>query len=227
MTQPPQDPWAHAPGPVPYVHGQPPPQYPTAMMPPTPAPPPSKWKRWHKVTLGVLGGLLLFFCGVAIASPPPAENNEKDAEKVALSSPAPVQQIAEEVKEETAAPETTSPKPVKTTPPSPPVKPVVVSYANCSEVRAAGKAPIRTGDPGFRTKFDRDGDGKGCELNGDDAPRTTAPKTTEPEPEPDTDPRFRTCGAANDAGYGPYVQGKDPEYDWYQDRDGDGVVCER
>lgn len=41
------------------------------------------------------------------------------------------------------------------------------------------------------------------------------------------DPRFRTCAEANAAGYGPYVRGRDPEYSWYQDRDGDGVVCER
>ncbi|WP_113700827.1 thermonuclease family protein [Nonomuraea lactucae] len=41
------------------------------------------------------------------------------------------------------------------------------------------------------------------------------------------DPRFRTCGEANAAGYGPYTRGRDPEYAWYQDRDGDGVVCER
>ncbi|WP_460476438.1 excalibur calcium-binding domain-containing protein [Brachybacterium huguangmaarense] len=37
------------------------------------------------------------------------------------------------------------------------------SYANCDEVRAAGKAPIRRGDPGFKKKFDRDGDAVGCE----------------------------------------------------------------
>jgi hypothetical protein len=42
-----------------------------------------------------------------------------------------------------------------------------------------------------------------------------------------TDPRFDTCKAANAAGYGPYQQGVDPEYDWYRDRDGDGSVCER
>jgi hypothetical protein len=29
------------------------------------------------------------------------------------------------------------------------------------------------------------------------------------------------------AGYGPYVQGRDSEYDWYRDNDHDGVVCER
>lgn len=41
-----------------------------------------------------------------------------------------------------------------------------------------------------------------------------------------TDPRFRTCGAANAAGYGPYRRGIDEEYAWYVDRDGDGLVCE-
>lgn len=37
------------------------------------------------------------------------------------------------------------------------------SYRNCSEARAAGAAPVRRGDPGYSPKFDRDGDGIGCE----------------------------------------------------------------
>jgi hypothetical protein len=41
------------------------------------------------------------------------------------------------------------------------------------------------------------------------------------------DPRFDTCTAAIDSGYGPYVSGVDAEYSWYDDRDLDGVVCER
>ncbi|QHC75296.1 hypothetical protein GSU40_04285 [Rathayibacter sp. VKM Ac-2805] len=36
-------------------------------------------------------------------------------------------------------------------------------YANCDAVRAAGAAPIRTGDAGYSRKLDRDGDGVGCE----------------------------------------------------------------
>lgn len=51
----------------------------------------------------------------------------------------------------TAAPPTTSP-PTTT-----------VSYKNCDEVRAAGAAPIRRGDPGYSENLDRDGDGIGCE----------------------------------------------------------------
>ncbi|GGV31150.1 hypothetical protein GCM10010182_63130 [Actinomadura cremea] len=58
--------------------------------------------------------------------------------------------------------------------------------------------------------------------------RTTAPKPrkTTRAPEPRTDPRFSSCAKANAAGYGPYRRGQ-PEYAWYQDRDGDGLVCER
>ncbi|WP_066373414.1 thermonuclease family protein [Herbidospora mongoliensis] len=58
--------------------------------------------------------------------------------------------------------------------------------------------------------------------------------TTSPSPSPTptgggsgNDPRFDTCAKANAAGYGPYYKGSDPEYAWYQDRDGDGIVCER
>jgi hypothetical protein len=38
-----------------------------------------------------------------------------------------------------------------------------VSYANCAEVQAAGAAPIRSGEPGWDARFDRDGDGIGCQ----------------------------------------------------------------
>lgn len=38
-----------------------------------------------------------------------------------------------------------------------------VWYKNCTEVRAAGAAPIYPGDPGWEPKFDRDNDGVGCE----------------------------------------------------------------
>jgi hypothetical protein len=57
---------------------------------------------------------------------------------------------------------------------------------------------------------------------------TAAPgPTSTPTPRPTgTDPRFDTCKEAKAAGLGPYRRGVDPEYDWYQDRDSDGLVCE-
>ncbi|WP_345786186.1 excalibur calcium-binding domain-containing protein, partial [Novilysobacter longmucuonensis] len=33
------------------------------------------------------------------------------------------------------------------------------AYANCSEARAAGAAPVRVGEPGYGRHLDRDGDG--------------------------------------------------------------------
>ncbi|WP_200809856.1 DUF1524 domain-containing protein [Demequina sp. NBRC 110054] len=41
----------------------------------------------------------------------------------------------------------------------------------------------------------------------------------------DVDERYPYCKDLP-SGYGPYYEGKDPEYEWYTDRDGDGVVCE-
>jgi hypothetical protein len=38
-----------------------------------------------------------------------------------------------------------------------------VSYKSCAEVRAAGKAPLHRGDPGYSRKLDKNGDGVACD----------------------------------------------------------------
>ena len=38
-----------------------------------------------------------------------------------------------------------------------------VHFAGCNEVRAAGKAPLLAGQPGYRAEMDGDGDGIACE----------------------------------------------------------------
>lgn len=38
-----------------------------------------------------------------------------------------------------------------------------VFYRYCSDARAAGAAPLHTGDAGYRSELDRDGDGVACE----------------------------------------------------------------
>ena len=40
------------------------------------------------------------------------------------------------------------------------------------------------------------------------------------------DPIFDTCAEAKSRGYGPYYSGQDYEYNFYYDRDRDGIVCE-
>ena len=55
-------------------------------------------------------------------------------------------------------------------------------------------------------------------------PATTAPPSgTTPA---GNDPQYSSCAKAKAAGYGPYLQGTDPEYSWYRDADKDGIVCE-
>ncbi|MGH3654586.1 excalibur calcium-binding domain-containing protein [Glutamicibacter sp.] len=41
--------------------------------------------------------------------------------------------------------------------------PASAFYANCTEARAAGAAPISRGEPGYASHLDRDGDGIGCD----------------------------------------------------------------
>jgi len=38
-----------------------------------------------------------------------------------------------------------------------------VHYSGCNEVRAAGKAPLNIGEPGYSPTMDGDGDGVACE----------------------------------------------------------------
>jgi micrococcal nuclease len=59
------------------------------------------------------------------------------------------------------------------------------------------------------------------------APQPTPTQTEPPPGAGGLDPRFNTCKEAIAHGYGPYYKGQDPEYDWYFDRDHDGIVCER
>jgi hypothetical protein len=58
----------------------------------------------------------------------------------------------------TITPEPT-PKPI----PAPTMDPNEVHYANCAAVKAAGAAPIHTGEPGYSFSLDRDKDGIACE----------------------------------------------------------------
>ena len=66
---------------------------------------------------------------------------------------------------------------------------------------AAGAAPIRVSDPGFREQFDGDGDGVGCEIF------------------------FESCDDVRAAGAAP-IRVSDPGFREQFDGDGDGVGCE-
>jgi hypothetical protein len=96
---------------------------------------------------------------------------EREAIRSILTSSCPDQPVPEDrglSVPVAARPAPTNPAPAPAEAPAPvqapaPAQDANVFYQNCSAVRAAGAAPIRVGDPGWDTKFDRDGDGVGCE----------------------------------------------------------------
>ncbi|MEU0391282.1 excalibur calcium-binding domain-containing protein [Streptomyces sp. NPDC006208] len=111
-------------------------------------------------------------------------------------------------------------KPTPAPRPTPkPAKPKV-SYTNCDAVRAAGAGPIRTGDPGYGSHLDRDGDGVGCESSGGG---TTGGSGGSGGGSGST--YYANCSAVRAAGAAPIRTG-DPGYGRHLDRDGDGVACE-
>ncbi|NDZ93611.1 DUF1524 domain-containing protein [Streptomyces sp. SID6673] len=99
---------------------------------------------------------------------------EKDAMVRVLSGCGGVAATTQMSEQSQTATRTATPAPAYTPPPSP-TQPVYVApapaaddgasiyYRNCSAVRAAGAAPIRAGEPGYRSGLDRDGDGVACE----------------------------------------------------------------
>ncbi|PZR52946.1 deoxyribonuclease [Xylanimonas oleitrophica] len=85
-----------------------------------------------------------------VPAPDPATESAEGAVAAAPAAPA---APAEAPAPAPAAPEAAAGAPA----------PADVYYASCTEARAAGAAPVRVGDPGYRAGLDRDGDGVGCE----------------------------------------------------------------
>ncbi|TCC08827.1 excalibur calcium-binding domain-containing protein [Kribbella soli] len=65
----------------------------------------------------------------------------------------------------TPSPSTPTPTPTASTavPSATPSSTPAVVYRDCAEVRAAGKAPLYRGDPGYTPELDSNGDGIACE----------------------------------------------------------------
>ncbi|TCC08814.1 excalibur calcium-binding domain-containing protein [Kribbella soli] len=57
----------------------------------------------------------------------------------------------------------TTPTPTPTVVPTPTSTPTTVVFRSCAEARAAGKAPLHRGDPGYSAALDRNGDGVACD----------------------------------------------------------------
>nr|WP_232328533.1 excalibur calcium-binding domain-containing protein [Kibdelosporangium sp. MJ126-NF4]CTQ94359.1 hypothetical protein [Kibdelosporangium sp. MJ126-NF4] len=84
---------------------------------------------------------------------PQATTADVPAPHAPVATPSPEPAKAGTTKAATSKPQTSS---------SSPTLPPVKAYKNCTEVNAAGKGPIRRGDPGFADWLDTDGDGIAC-----------------------------------------------------------------
>ncbi|MCX8495932.1 MAG: excalibur calcium-binding domain-containing protein [Akkermansiaceae bacterium] len=60
-------------------------------------------------------------------------------------------------------PSISEPPPTYVPPPALAPLPSAPYYSNCSQAHADGRYDIPRGDPSYRTKLDRDGDGYACE----------------------------------------------------------------
>ena len=85
------------------------------------------------------------------------ERTERPA-RLDIPTPTPTRSSTTSRTAPTTKPPTPTPTPTLTTP-----TPTVVVYKSCAEVRAAGKAPLHRGDPGYSAALDRNGDGVACD----------------------------------------------------------------
>lgn len=138
----------------------------------------------------VIASVVTFFLGVAIGAAP---SNADDAAATMAASPSPVPTVTVTATARPSATPTVTttvtadPEPAptvtvtetaeaqpegeqdvqqgvveQTVAPAAP-QPESVYYQNCAAARAAGAAPIYSGEPGYRSGLDRDGDGVACE----------------------------------------------------------------
>lgn len=190
-----------------------------------PAPPPGwavwlperSWPARHPGWTAAAAVLMLLFVVGALAGSPdgteaPPQGLAAAAETTDSPSPTP---------SPTAGPTTSGPAPKipapRTAAPTP--RPPAPYYANCTAVRAAGKAPLRRGQPGYRSGLDGDSDGIACEV------ATSRPTTVAPPPPGGGDVYYANCSAARAAGAAPLYRGE-PGYRAALDRDNDGIACE-
>ncbi|MFD7159225.1 excalibur calcium-binding domain-containing protein [Kribbella sp. NPDC059898] len=96
-------------------------------------------------------------------TPAPTPRPTEQPVRLLASTPTPTVDRTTERPTPTPAP-TPTPTPTITPTLVPPPTPTTaqVTYKNCAEVRAAGKAPLHRGDPGYTEQLDHNGDGVAC-----------------------------------------------------------------
>lgn len=113
----------------------------------------------HLICAGAV--VILAGCGGTTPAPAsPTTSTPTPAATTASPTPSPSPTVVSVPKPSPPRPPR-PPRPTRTT--AAPEEPVEVYYRNCDAARAAGAAPIRRGEPGYRKALDRDGDGVACD----------------------------------------------------------------
>jgi hypothetical protein len=117
-----------------------------------------------KAALGTIAGAVMFGLagGYAWSAMAPAEPTRVRLPKATMLIPADAPQSADDKAWAARANEPT-PTEVEGRRADPTVVEASVHYSGCNEVRAAGKAPLYAGQPGYRSDMDGDNDGIACE----------------------------------------------------------------
>ncbi|MGQ1797423.1 excalibur calcium-binding domain-containing protein [Kocuria oceani] len=105
-----------------------------------------------------------FLADLAATVPEPVVDAPEPAQEAPEPEPAPAAPAPVAPEPAPAAPAPVAPAPVAPAPEPEPVPAApAVGFANCTEAKAAGAAPLHVGSPGYAPKLDRDGDGVACE----------------------------------------------------------------
>ncbi|WP_412541241.1 excalibur calcium-binding domain-containing protein [Longispora sp. K20-0274] len=196
----------------------------------------TNWKSpWVLAPIGAAAFVLLLCCGlvgaVAVSGPSAQQTAAKNARaRQTEATVAPSPSSIPVVPSPSPSP-TPSPTPMATTPAP------AVSYANCDAVRAAGKAPLYRGQPGYAAHLDADGDGIACEGSGGSGTGGGGTGGTGTGGGGTgtggggtgggggTAVYYANCDAVRAAGKAPLYRGQ-PGYRDALDRDKDGIACE-
>ena len=117
-----------------------------------------------KATITTVAGAVMFGLagGYAWSAMAPAQPVPMHLPKPTMIIPADAPQSADDKAWAARAAEPT-PTEMEARRSDPTVVEASVHYSGCNEVRAAGKAPLYAGQPGYRSDMDGDGDGIACE----------------------------------------------------------------
>jgi len=189
--------------------------------------PPRKPPFWSRPKVGVAAGIVGIILGSAFAAGGEAEAPAQAAPRVVEDSTSAIAEAVEdatdELSDELAEADATHAKELSD-------ELAEADATHAKELRIAGKQAAKHERAAVKAAVTKAVAAAVAKTRAEEQAKAAESQiqtlTSTPPSGGRTDPHYGTCGEANDNGFGSYVRGQDPEYEWYDDRDNDGVVCE-